>query len=258
MKQNHLSTPVKFEVLDRYLEGFDEGKREILRAGFRDGFKISFEGEDCGIDCENSKITKALPIAVEEKIRKELTKGRIAGSFAVKPFPHFKCSPLSIRKKQTKSQYRFLHNLSYPYDQRSVNWNITKENKTVQYSKVLDAIELIRKMGRVCHLAKSDISEAFRLLPHHPDVYHLMGFMWKGAYFYDMALPMGCASACRLFSKNNYAIHFAINKLGVEYTIKVLDDFLFVQIKRANVREVWTYFYICVRKQIYQQHLIRQ
>ncbi len=234
MKQNHLPMPVKFEVLDRYLEGFDEGKREILRVGFHDGFKISFEGEDCEIDCDNSKITYVLPIAVEEKILTELAKGRVAGPFAVKPFPHFKCSPLSIGEKQTKGQYRLFHNLSYPYDQRSVNWNIAKENKTVQYSKVLDAIELIRKMGRGCHLAKSNISEAFRLLPHHPDVYHLMGFMWKGAYYYDMALPMGCASACHLFSIFSDAILFAINKLGAENARKVLDDFLFVLIKKGE------------------------
>ncbi len=80
-----------------------------------------------------------------------------------KPFNNFKCSPLSTREKQTKGQYRLLHNLSYLYDQIGVNLNISKESKTVHYSS--EAIELIRSMGKGCFLAKSDICEAFRLLP---------------------------------------------------------------------------------------------
>ncbi len=56
MKQSPpLPTPVKFEQLDKYLDGFDGEKREILRAGFRDGFKIFFNGEDWELDCLNSK-----------------------------------------------------------------------------------------------------------------------------------------------------------------------------------------------------------
>ncbi len=169
-----LPTPVKFEVLNKYLEGFDEKKREILETGFRDGFIIFFDGDECELECSNSKAANQLPDAVNEKVKKEFEKGRIAGPFTEKPFDNFKCSPLSIREKQTKGQYRLLHNLSYLYDQRSVNLNISKESKIVHYSSVSDGTELIRSIGKGCFLAKSDISEAFRLLPLHPDCLYIL------------------------------------------------------------------------------------
>ncbi len=183
-------------MLDEYLDSFDEEKRKILRIGFRDGFKIDFEGEDCELDCVNSKAAQELPQTIGEKIKLELSKGRLAGPFSEKPFDYFKCSPLSIHEKQKKGHYRLSHNLRYPYDQPSVNHNITKANKTVHYSTVTEAIEMIMIFGKGRFLAKSDISEAFRLLPLHPDIYHLIGFKWEGLYYYDLqlCLPIGCGS----------------------------------------------------------------
>ncbi len=80
-----------------------------------------------------------------------------------------------------------------------MNHNITKANKTVHYPTVAEVIEVIRIFGKGCFLAKSDISEAFRLLPLHPDIYHLMGFKWEGLYYYDLYLPMGCGRSCQRF-----------------------------------------------------------
>ncbi len=63
-QRSQLPTPLRFEVLDEYLESFDEEKRNILRIGFRDGFKIYFEGEDCEFDCVNLKAAQELPHAI--------------------------------------------------------------------------------------------------------------------------------------------------------------------------------------------------
>ena len=101
---------------------------------------------------------------------------------------------------------------SFPYDKRSVNFNIPKEEATVQYSTIKEAIEIIRKLGKNCYLAKSDISDAFRLLPLHPEVYHLMGFTWDSQWFHDKFLPMGCSSSCRLFSTFTDAIVHILRK----------------------------------------------
>ncbi len=110
-----------------------------------------------------------------------------------------------------------------------MNYNITKANKTVRYPTVAEAIEMIRIVGKGCYSAKSDISEAFRLLPLHPDIYHLMGFKWEGLYYYGLCLPMGCGSSCHLFPD---AIMFAINKVGEKHAVKVLGDFLIVELKK--------------------------
>ena len=128
----------------------------------------------------------------------EVNAGRIAGPFKDPPFNNFKISPLSLREKSTPGKYRLLHNLSYPYDQNSVNLGIPQKYKSVKYATVLDAVSIMNSMPG-CFLAKSDIASAFRIVPLHPDSYHLMGFTINGEYFYDKALPMGCAVSCAIF-----------------------------------------------------------
>lgn len=224
-----LPTPIKFEVLDGYLDGFDPDKREFLRSGFRHGFDIFYTGDDSELESSNSKTTELNPEAVTEKINIEIEKGRIAGPFSEKPFKgKFKCFPLSIREKSTPGKYRLLHNLSYPYDESSVNSNIAKSDSTVQYITIRDIMAACRKAGHKGYIAKADISDAFRLIPLNPNIYHLMGFQWDDQWYYDKCLPMGCSSSCKIFSTFTDAILFILReKFGVENTEKILDDFFF-------------------------------
>ncbi len=61
---------------------------------------------------------------------------------------------------------------------------------TVHYARLRDAIELIQEVGPAAYMSKADIKNAFRLVPTHPDYYHLFGFYWKGKYYYDTCLAM--------------------------------------------------------------------
>ena len=97
---------------------------------------------------------------------------------------------MAIREKREPGTFRFLHNLSYPYNQDAVNFNIPKESSTVQYAKLQDAIKLIQECGQGCYMAKSDIADAFRFIPLHPSQYHLTGFQCQGKYYYDKCLPI--------------------------------------------------------------------
>ncbi len=145
------------------------------------------------------------------------------------PFPQFKCCPLALRETSTPGSYRLLHNLSYPYDDRSVNLSIAQEHKTVKYATLSDAVHRIQELGPGCFLAKSDIKSAFRIVPLHPSQYLLMGFKWRGRYYYDMCLAMGLAESCRVFETFSDAILFILDKhFGVKLVVKVLDDFLFL------------------------------
>ncbi len=69
---------------------------------------IKFEGEEDSLE------------AVSDKIGKEVEAGRIVGPFDEPPFENFRCSPLSLREQSTAGQYRLLHNLSYPYNERPI------------------------------------------------------------------------------------------------------------------------------------------
>ena len=100
---------------------------------------------------------------------------------------------------------------------------------SVQYASLIDAITLIKANGRNCYLAKTDIKSAFRIIPISPDDYKLLGFKWKGKYFYDKVLVMGGSSSCRIFETFSTAIEWvARHKLGIRNRIHILDDFLIV------------------------------
>ena len=83
----------------------------------------------------------------------------------------------------------------------------------MEYASIRDALDIIAGLP-TAFLAKADIADVFRLLPVHPDNHKLLGFKFKGQYYFDTCLPMGCAASCRI--------------LNVELIIKVLDDFLFI------------------------------
>ena len=112
----------------------------------------------------------------------------------------------------------------------SVNAGISDEAATVQYASIDDAITKIKMLGNSVHLAKSDILSAFRIIPVHPDDYELLGFRWNWKYFVDRCLPMGYRTSCKNFEELSTSIEWiAVNKLGIQAMVHVLDDFLLIE-----------------------------
>ena len=184
-----------------------------------------------------------MPRIIEEKIDKELSLGRFSGPFQVPPYTSFIISPLGLREKKTPGEYRVIHNLSHPYDETSVNHNIPKESAKVQYASITDAISFINSFGPGCYMAKTDIKSAFRIVPVHPDDRHLLGFKWKGRYYFDNCLPMGCSSSCQLFELFSTALHWIVaNYLPAVGVVHVLDDFLFIAENREICQEALKLF----------------
>ena len=51
---------------------------------------------------------------------------------------------------------------------------------------------------------------------------------WQGKYYYDRAMPMGCAS-CRTFEMFSSALEWVAKKhLHIEHLVHILDDYLMV------------------------------
>ena len=120
-----MPTPVKINKLRQLLDGYDD--KEYIINGFTYGFHLNFEGVDSSLTSENSLSANTNPLVVSNKLQHELNKGRIEGPFTDPPFPYFKSSPLALREKRDTGKYRLLHNLSFPYDDRSLNFNIPKQ-----------------------------------------------------------------------------------------------------------------------------------
>lgn len=176
----------------------------------------------------NLKSALEHPLVVDAKLQKEISLGRLAGPFPSPPFPDLQLSPIGLVEKKTPGQFRLIHHLSYPHGE-SINDGISDAEAHVQYQTVDHAIKHIQQLGSGCFLAKTDIADAFRIVPLHPEDYHLFGFHWKDQYYFDKCLPMGCRSSCRLFESLSEALQWvATVRLGIDHVAHVLDDFLFL------------------------------
>jgi hypothetical protein len=159
------------------------------------------------------------PKAVDTKLNKELEAGRLAGPFILPPLKYFRVSPLGLVPKKQPGDFRMIHHLSFP-NGTSVNDGILDIETSVPYATVDDAIRIIKQAGPGCFLAKTDIKNAFRIIPINPADYHLLGIKWRESYYYDRAMPMGCSSSCRTFETFSTAVEWIARDL--------LDDFLII------------------------------
>lgn len=99
--------------------------------------------------------------------------------------------------------------LSAPYDNEnipSINKLIDTELHSLSYVTVDDAIELIKKAGIGALLSKFDISDAFKLIPLKPEIWHLFGIKWKNLYYFYKRLVFGCRSSPKIFDQLSVAI----------------------------------------------------
>lgn len=165
---------------------------------------------------------------VDTKITKELEAGRLAGPFQVRPFHPFRVSPLGVVPKKTPGEFCLIHHLSYPRGS-SVNDGISPEHTSVSYATISNAIQHIKAAGPGCFLAKTDIKNAFRIIPIRPQDYSLLGMRWRDLFYYDRCMPMGCSSSCKTFETLSTAMEWiAQKKLNITRMIHLLDDFLII------------------------------
>ena len=142
------------------------------------------------------------------------------------------CSPLSLVPKQDKKSFRLIHDLSFPHG-LSVNAGIPKEATSVSYDTVDSVINLVKQFGAGALLAKTDIENAFRLLPIHPSDRHLLGFSCPSAdgspiFFVDACLPMGLSISCQTFERFSTALQWIMENRFSSSLSHIIDDFCFV------------------------------
>ena len=111
----------------------------------------------------------------------------------------------------------------------SINSLIPSADFSMQYSTVDGAINLIRLAGKGAWLAKADITAAFKVLPLHPDFWHLFGVRWQDQFYFAVRLTFGCKSSPKLFDTLAEALCWIlVNNHKLPYVTHLLDDFLVV------------------------------
>ena len=199
-----------------------------LIKGFKQGFDLGYRGyPDNNLNISNLTSSKDHPTVINKTISKELAAGRIVGPFKQLPFDNFQINPIGVVPKKSPGTFRMITNLSSPAG-TSVNDNISDVFSNVSYTSFEEAIKIIISVGSQAFLAKTDIQSAFRLIPIHPNQYHILCFKWDDDFYYDRCLPMGARSSCQIFEEFSSALHFIMNKQKIRYLVHYLDDFLIV------------------------------
>ena len=222
-----LPTPVNSQSLQRAPQGYDPVETTFLVDGFIHGFHINYFGIPTLSSLHNHPSASAHRDIVTKKLTKELSLGRIAGPFSSPPFLNFQSSPLCVVPKKEPRAFRLIHDLSYPLG-NSINEGIPKEFSTVTYETLDHVLSLLTQFGRGALIGKTDIEDAFRIIPIHPSCYHLFGFTWASSFFYDRCLPMGCAESCHIFERLSCALQWILQSRGNVAVSPILDDFIFM------------------------------
>ena len=70
-----------------------------------------------------------------------------------------------------------------------------------------------------------DVRSAYRVIPVHPEQYHLLIMKWGGHYFVDTKVPFGLRSGGALYYKLGAAFHFFLHSRGFN-VLRIMDDHL--------------------------------
>ena len=92
---------------------------------------------------------------------------------------------IGILPKKHSDKFRKIFHLSFPKTGESINSFIEKDDFSLQYKKIDDAIAALIRLGSGTYLAKTDIESAFRRFPVHRDDRELLGMYWNNSYYFD-------------------------------------------------------------------------
>lgn len=191
--------------------------------------------------CKNLLSTSKYPDDVTNLIDNELQKGYIIGPFTEPPFDTFRISPIGIVEGKYSKKKRLILDLSAPHnntDHCSINDLIDKQDYSLTYVKIDDAISMIKSFGSGTLLCKCDITDAFKLIPMHPSLWKFYGMKWKDNYYFYTRLAFGCRSSPKIFDKLSLAVCWILEyKWGLQNVLHLLDDFLLINSPRCQANQ---------------------
>ncbi|XP_063301331.1 uncharacterized protein LOC134609442, partial [Pelobates fuscus] len=127
---------------------------------------------------------------------------------------------------------RLIIDLSAPHSSfvPSINALIPADEFSLQYVTIDDAIHSIISSGNRPWLSKTDITNAFKLLPMHPSLWHLHGIKWRDLYYFSTRLTFGSRSSPKLFDIFAESLCWLLlNITRCHSVIHYLDDFLLIE-----------------------------
>ncbi len=226
------STPINIHRLEYELRNhpdrsFVKSLIDGLTFGFHTGVDTTISGKT---EFPNLMSAKTYPSFVSDQINNDVLKGYLIGPFKKPPFSQYRVNPIGVAIRKFSGKKRRIDDLSWPHgDQEAVSLNSTidKETFSLKYVKLDDAIFILNQLGKSSMLCKTDIVDAFKLVPISKHLWHLYGIKWKGMYYFSVRLPFGNRSSPKIFNQLSSAIVWiAKNNYNVKWLLHLLDDFL--------------------------------
>ena len=215
-----------FKYLEKKLKHYHN--KEIINM-LKYGFPI-----ECDTTCstmqinDNHKGATSFPDDMDAYISKELEKGTLIGPFQNNPFGNnVRFSPLNTRSKRDSQERRVIMDLSY-LEGSAVNTGVSKtkyRGKEVQLvlPTVDSLIQLVKnKKGKIL-LFKRDLKAAYKQVPVCLGEINVLGYIYKGLYYFDVSLPMGLTNSayiCELVTDMIMYVYGMEGYQGLNY----LDD----------------------------------
>lgn len=180
--------------------------------------------------CKNLRSAQSNPADVDSLIEVEVNKGFLAGPYKQLPFNSYRVSPIGLVQGKYSLKKRLIFDLSAPHNDinnPSINGLIDKEECSLTYVKIDDAIKQILIYGTGAKMCKTDIKDAFKLLPILPTQYHLFCIKWHESLYFSKRLCFGCRSSPKIFDVFAEALCWiAQNNYNIKFIMHLLDDFL--------------------------------
>lgn len=206
---------------------------DYLLDGFTTGFDTKIDSKYLDIstkECKNLNSAIQNPLDVDKLIHDEVNKGFLAGPFDSLPFKHYRVSPIGVAQGKYSLKKRLIVDLSAPHSEGehpSINSLIDKDDCSLSYVKIDDAIKHIIECGKGANMCKTDISDAFKIIPVKAAQHHLFCIKWRGFYYFYHRLCFGCRSSPAIFDNFSKTICWiATHNYNINFILHLLDDFL--------------------------------
>ena len=202
-----IATPLKAGVWDKALAGHPNPEWvATLVTGMWQGFCIGIqETPVCRASLGNTPSAQEHGVVADQHIQTQLGKGYMAGPFSCSECAKIITSSIAVIPKKTVGKWRVIVDMSRPRE-ASVNDMLCRGLTHIAFSSVEDATHLMHYLSASTLLAKMDVSEAYRLVPIHPEDRIFLGIQWQDAIYVDCQLPFGLASAPSIFSALSEAL----------------------------------------------------
>jgi hypothetical protein len=213
--------------------------------------KVVLKRELGGINTRNAKSAVENGKHMTDAICSWVKKKFVAGPFGKKPLQNFRVNPLMAAVQKTK--VRPIMNLSSPKG-RSFNDAVDMGciDKLKMSSPKLFAEGLVNA-GKGAVFSKTDIMDAYKLIPNAVDQWRLYGFEWLGKFFYDTRTVFGSRAAPAFFDslpETLVNIVCCLENVPKRFVHRQLDDVPIVSPEDSEITERFTARYAELCKEL--------